>query len=183
MAVLDSYSSANQDYELKIGAYDAGNSIYPGVAQSFVPGAGGNIDLSQFFIRKEGSPTGNAVAKVYAHSGTFGTDSKPTGAALATSDNFDVSTLTGSFGIKDLIFSGANRILLSSIKCITFEYSGGDASNYVVIGMDASSPTHGGNSAILFGATWTENFRDLIFAVEGTLSVPMRRGGMFAAAI
>lgn len=185
MAVLDGYSESNHDYDLNIGALDLGNATYPGASQSFNSGLGGNIDLSKFYLAKVGSPTGNANARIYAHSGTFGSDSKPTGTALAVSDNFDVSVLTGSFTLNSLLFSGGNRINLppSTNYCATFEYSGGNSANYLLIGMDASSPTHGGNSAILIAGIWTENFRDLIFSVEGTLAVPMRRGGMFAALV
>ena len=169
----DSYSTSNQDGTGKCGANDPGNGIYPGYAQAFDSGAGGTLDLCKFYLSKTGTPTGNATAKIYAHTGTFGTDSKPTGTALATSDVLDVSTLTGSLVEKTFNFSGANRIALtaSTKYCVTIEYSGGDASNYVNVGFDENSPTHGGNMALLISGTWTENFRDAIFTVQvaGTL--------------
>ena len=59
-------------------------SDVPGTGQSFT-GNGGTLDSCVFELGKSGSPTGNAVAKIYNHTGTYGTSSKPTGAALATS--------------------------------------------------------------------------------------------------
>ncbi|MEK7112866.1 MAG: right-handed parallel beta-helix repeat-containing protein, partial [Patescibacteria group bacterium] len=88
---LDSYSEANKDnsYALRSSAGSA-----RGVAQTFDVGATTSILTSaKFHLAKVGSPTGNAVAKIYALTGSSGTTGKPTGTALAVSNNFDVSTL------------------------------------------------------------------------------------------
>ena len=82
-----------QDWHTE-GHYNALADIYaggnPAVGQSFT-GNGLILNSAEFYLKKKGSPTGNAVVKIYAHSGTYGTSSVPTGSALATSDNFDVS--------------------------------------------------------------------------------------------
>lgn len=144
------YSESNQD---------AANSLYsalPGTGQSFT-GTGTALISARFFLKKTGTPTGFAVAKVYAHSGTFGTSSIPTGTALATSVPFDVSTLTTSYALTELKFIDSNSITLTNGTnyVVTIEYSGGNVSNTLDVGRDGSSPTATGNSSTYNGTTWT----------------------------
>jgi hypothetical protein len=160
--VDDSYSETNQN------ATAALNNITKGWSQSFTA-TGGNLKSAKFYLSKSASPTGNATAKLYNHSGTYGTSSKPTGAALATSDNFDVSTLTGSLQLITFTFSGTTPPFLvpSQTYVITIEYSGGSATNIVNVGYD-STPAHGGNEANqdLGTGNWsTGGAGDLIFYV------------------
>ncbi|MAH45217.1 hypothetical protein CMI37_05275 [Candidatus Pacearchaeota archaeon] len=148
--LVDSYSEANRDGQ---GALSSANEAE--VGQSFT-GTAGYLGKVTFHIRKTGSPTGSAVAKLYAHTGVFGTSSLPTGGALATSNNFDVSTLTTSFVLRDLFFSGANRYLLvaGTKYFISIGYTGGNGSNKVEPGYDSSAPSHGGNYGYENGG-WT----------------------------
>lgn len=136
----DSWGVANQS-----NFYPLGNGINTSIGHSFTA-TGGVLDNVKFYLKKAGSPTGNAVAKIYAHSGTYGTDSAPSEAALATSTNFNVSTLTGSFVLTTFTFTGGNKIVLTegTRYIAVIEYSGGDVSNYVDVATD-SSPSHGGN--------------------------------------
>ena len=160
--VVDSYSESNydQDYNLYSGSI-------VGRGQSFT-GDGSDISKATFYLKKTGSPTGNAVAKLYAHTGTYGTNGTPTGAALATSDNFDVSTLSGSMALVDFSFSTPYTLANGTYYVITIEYSGGDGSNYVVVGHDTSSSSHGGNRCYTSdGSSWTSNTGDVIFYVYG----------------
>jgi len=148
-----------------VDSYDAGSvavidnlsatsSVWKG-GQS-ITGKTGKLSSCKFYLKKTGLPTGNAVAELYAHSGTFGTDSKPTGAVLATSDNFDVSTLTTSLALVTFNFSGVNRInLVNGTKyCIICSYGGGDGSKYLSIGGKATGGTHGGNYMEYNITTW-----------------------------
>ena len=86
--IIDSYSESNQTSTLIL---HNGNITKDG--QTFL-GDGRTLDNCKFLFKKRISPAGNAVVKIYAHSGTFGIDGVPTGSALATSENLDVSTLT-----------------------------------------------------------------------------------------
>lgn len=135
------------------------NGVTQGYAQSFT-GAAGKIVLVRFKLAKTGTLSGNATAKLYAHTGTFGSTSKPTGTALATSDNFAVNTeLSGTMTLEDFNFTGANQYVMTvGVKyCIAFEYSGGDGSNYVHFGIHDSSPSHTGNLASSFDLSgWNE---------------------------
>ena len=149
-AIIDSYSESNQNVD---NVVHGGTGPVPAWGQSFT---GNGLDLSacRFYLKKLGSPTGNAVAKLYAHSGTYGTSSIPTGSALATSNNFDVSVLSTSFQLITLFFDTPYTLANGTKYVVTFEYSGGNSSNCCKIGYDNSSPSHGGN-ACYYTTSWT----------------------------
>jgi hypothetical protein len=143
--------------------YALGDGTIVGQAQSFQNGV-----VAQYLTRvhaklkKVGSPTGTVVAKLYAHSGTYGSSSVPTGAALATSDTLDVATLTTSLLEKELGFSTQYLMAASTNYVIAFEYSGGDASNYVHVEGKAVG-THSGNRSEKTGSWAASAGTDLWF--------------------
>jgi len=89
-----------------IKSYDGSQDFNPPLSQpAYQTDAGAcfnnpsscTIDSAKFYLSKRtGSPTGNAVVKIYAITGTVGTDAKPTGGVSIVSNNFDVSTLAGT---------------------------------------------------------------------------------------
>lgn len=178
--IVDSYSESNQD---------AGYSTYfkDGLAQSFA-GDGGILNCVKWYLYKQNSPTGNAVANIYAMSGTYGSnDNIPTGSTLATSDNFDVSTLTGSYQLITFNFNGVNKITLTNGTkyVLTIEYPN-NAINYIVAGFDNSTPVHGGNLSTLQSGTWTAGSKDFVFYVYkddvgGTAVKDIIQSGIIAA--
>jgi hypothetical protein len=134
----------------------------PAVGQSFT-GAGTYLVYALFKINKVGSPTGSAYAKLYAHSGTYGSTSVPTGSPLAVSNAVDVSTINISF---DTLFTFPAPYLLANgtYYVITLEYNGGDVNNYLSVYFNNSS-VHGGNYSELAGSwTYTSTY-DLYFRV------------------
>jgi hypothetical protein len=169
--LLDSYSETYQDIVSNIYA---GYTPYYG--QSFTNTYASTLDSCKFYIQKYGSPTGNANAILYAHTGTYGTNGKPTGLQIAISDNFDVSTLTTSLQLITFTFSGINRASLSAAThyCIELKYDSGDSSNCVQIGGDSSTPSALGNGNYSGdGATWTAiSGTDYCFYVYGILTTP-----------
>jgi len=165
--VRNTNASSNEDSNANGGSTYNLNNTNTGFGQSFT--GGGNVLTNVVLnLKKSNSPTGTAYVKIYAHSGTFGTSSVPTGAALATSEGLDVSTLTGSFVATKFDFLGAaNQITLTNaVKyVVTIEYSNGDATNTVDVEYDASN-NHGGNSCTYTGS-WTANSgTDLEFYVR-----------------
>jgi hypothetical protein len=131
------------------------SSTLTGISQSFV-GTGtfiGKLWLTTGSARfvVSGSPTGNVVAKIYAHSGTFGTSSIPTGSAIAISDAVPAATCTGEF-----VFPVPSQIgLVNGTNYVwTVEYTDGTVGNTIAITIDNAS-THPGNSATLTSGTWT----------------------------
>lgn len=153
---IDSHSESN--YADDVVLYGS----FGGWGQSFTATAS-TLKTCKFYLKKLGSPTGNAVAKVYAISGVSGSTATPTGSPLAVSDNFDVSTLTTSYGLKTFSFSGDNQISLSGDYCVTIEYSGGDVSNHVLVGV-GTDQSDDGNGARLT-TVWNVSTLDVCFYV------------------
>lgn len=144
---IDSYSESNQNNFTQLGS-----ASYTEAGNSFT-GDGNKLDSAVFFLRKTGSPTGNATAILYAITGTPGTDATPTGAALATSDNFNVSTLTGTFALTTFTFSGANRVTLTNGThyFVVCAFNNTATPNLVEIGSGNSGMPGTENSARKFG--------------------------------
>lgn len=151
------YDAANQDATTPL------NNTNTAVGQSFT-GNGKKLVSASFMLSKTASPTGTAVAKLYAHTGTYGTSSIPTGPVLATSKTVDVSTLTGTLTLTAFNFGVGERPVLvdTTNYVIVVEYTAGTAVNYVNVGTDTSTPSHPGNFSI-YAASWS--------AVAGTDAV------------
>lgn len=162
--IMDSFIITNY-LNISISVYSTSNNA---VGQSFT-GDGGTLASAKFYLSKLGSPTGNMVAKIYAHSGTFGTSSVPTGTALATSDAVDITTLTTTRTWTEFTFSGAEKITLSNNVhyIVVVEYTGGNSSNKLNVGAtnDFEYGTHDGNESIYFSSNWTYGDVDVYFYV------------------
>lgn len=159
--LLDSYSESNASGEAQLSDLQSGSLFM--VGQSFT-GDGGTLATAKFYIKKGGSPTGNANAHIYAHSGTYGTSSVATGSPLATSDNFDVSTLTTSYQLIEFTFSGANKITLTNgtYYVIVLQYDDGlIETNYVSLAYDYTSSTHSGNLCANYSVNGWVNYSTL----------------------
>lgn len=171
--LVDIYSESNADSGE--GSLQFGGTLKLG--QSFV-GNGRTLDSAKFYIRKAGSPPGNVVVEIFAHSGTFGSSSVGTGSPLATSDAIVATTLPSSLSLVEFTFSGANRITLENgthyVVTISYSDAGSSGSNNIRVVWDESSPTHAGNFIYYSeGTSWGANSgRDLPFYVyiDSTLS-------------
>lgn len=158
-SLIDSYSETNQDSNKGLTAATTG------VAQSFTTSSSAPVVSATFYLKKSGSPTGTATAKVYATSSGV-----PIGAALANSDTFDVTTLSTSFALISFNFTGANIVSLvsSTTYAIAVETSGTSLGNTVDVGDDNSSATHAGISSTLsggsYGAFGTPDFCFYVYA-------------------
>lgn len=180
VTTLDFYSESNKDNQDSLSS-SALN--FTDVGQAFNSPVDAILTSCQFYLSRGNSsslPTGNAVAKLWSMTGVMGTNALPTGSAIATSDNFDVSTLNASSGIFTLIpitFSGANQYAIQggTTYGIAIEYAGGDISNSLKIGFDNSSATHQGNKfhSSNNGSTWTLNSltQDVCFYVIGLTAI------------
>jgi len=164
--IADSYPESNVTGYIEMSDIDP--THYNGVGQS-ITGDGRTLDSIEFYLRKTGVPTGNAYAKVFAHSGVFGTSSVPTGAALATSNPIDVSTIDTNPELIKFAFSGANRIALAdgTNYVVTVEYDNGAYGvDSIGVGIDAS-PSHAGNWCWHADGSWDSNDSyDAIFYVN-----------------
>lgn len=161
--IIDSYSESNASSNSVVG--QSGNVI---VGQTFSAIAA-IIDSTVFYLRKTGIATGNCYSKIYELTGTYGTNSKPTGTAISTSDSRDVSLL--SEGLYSFSFSGSNRITLAEGHKygVSFEYGNGSLGNEVYVAIDTTSASHGGNqfNANSEGTFTTSAANDVCFYVYG----------------
>jgi len=159
--VVDSYSETNQNnHGLMKDLHPSDHASYSSAyGQSFNGSNVSRLVQVTFYLRKTGSPTGNAHVVLYNHSGVFGSSSIPGGDVLATSDNFDVSALTDTYTLYNFTFSGGEQYVMSADThyCIVYQNpeSGTiDGSNYVWLGVDTSSPTHQGNLLHYKNSAW-----------------------------
>ena len=175
-------------YESLIDSQDT----YTGVVFPIYNSSGGAIDLGQtitstvpslllysyFYLQKSGNPTGFFTAKLYEMSGTFGVNGIPTGSAIATSDNVDISQIPTSLSVIEFNFNGINRIpLLGSnhhyVIVLDVSNTTSDASNLLYVGEnDSGGGAHPGNlvyknfgSGSWDGSTYFSD--DLVFFVYG----------------
>jgi len=172
--LIDSYSEENFSNDYSVIVFHPSSTGWgSAVGQSFTCGGSYKITSAKFYLKKYGSPTGNMHAVLYAHSGTYGTSSVPTGEPLATSDDFDISLLSTSRVLETFTFTGAQQYEMSSSTkyCIIWENceSGTmDGSNHPYVGHDRSSPTHEGNLIQWLNSDWSfVNTWDCIFYVYG----------------
>lgn len=167
--LLDSYSESNKD--ASFASYEG--SVEQWCYQTFSNDSNVVLDSCKFYLSKTGSPTGNIYAYLYSHQGTYGETGGLDGDALAVSDAINVTTLSSSFSLQTFTFSGANRVGLTpgAKYCIFVTVSGGSTgvNDRMNVGLDSSSPTHGGNAGKSpNGAVYTPTSEfDLTFYVYG----------------
>lgn len=168
-SIIDSYSEINQNSTntLSVGFFEAGQTF--NVADDTI------LSKATFYIKKSSTPTGNAYAKIYAITGSSGTDAVPTGAALATSDAVNVSGLTTSYALTDFTFSGANKITLSAgiQYAVSIYYDGAAGLKQLIVG-DSTTITHSGNAYTMTDAgVYSAINKDLCFYVYGNTIIPV----------
>ncbi|NTW31035.1 MAG: hypothetical protein HGB12_00095 [Bacteroidetes bacterium] len=169
--LIDSYSETNTSEDQGLNS-----TIFTRWGQSFTtPNNGTSYTLSNalFYLKKgTGSPTGTIVAKLYSHSGTYGTSSIG-GSVLATSTNSqNASALTTSYQLISFNFDNTYTMIPNTHYVILVEISGGGA-DYTMVGYDNSSPTHSGNGMyyeINTPAWAAQTNRDQPFYVYGFVS-------------
>ena len=164
VGIIDYYPTSNYN---AVSTYYYGSNTYGG--QSFSCNGKYELDSCKFYIRKYGLPAGNVYAQLYAHSGIYGSFSKPTGSPLAISGPLDISTLTETLTLKTFTFSGADRIQLTAGNkyVIVLNYSGTQS---LAIGEDQTQSHSGNKCYSVDGTTWTStSTADIIFYVYGVI--------------
>jgi hypothetical protein len=166
----------NNNIELSKGRFFIDGGTYPAASTSRVlnntvtavgtsfTGVAEKLNSVIVSLYKAVSPTGNAVVKLYAHSGTYGSSSVPTGTALATSNTFDVSALTSGQTLVKFTFSSPYTLSASTYYVIVLEYTNGDATNY--IGIMDNSTALGGNGSY-YNGSWSSESDDYYFYLIG----------------
>ncbi len=148
VVLADSYSEGYTD------AIVAVNANFPQVGQSFTAIAG-TLDSATFHLSRTDTSTGSAYALLYAHSGTFGVSSVPSGPPLATSSAVDVTSIAFPGGQQLITFHFDNTVLLTAGEkyVIVVQYSG-NVADPLWCGVDISAATHPGNFLYIEAGTW-----------------------------
>lgn len=148
--VLDSYAETNQDVESnsQVNTKHQGQNT---VSQTTYNQA--KVTSVKFYLKKTGSPTGNIVAKIYTQDGS----GLPVTQVGGNSDAVAASSVGTSYGLVEFTWSSNHPILDSGTNYgVYYDVSGCtlDGSNYIGLGCDGSSPSHGGALIYYDGANW-----------------------------
>lgn len=167
VVTIDSYSESNFTgyYWLKSGI--------PYCGQSFT-GDGRVLDSVKLYLAKSGSPVLDCYARIYSHTGTYGTSSEPD-TLLSTSGAIDASTLGTDPTLVEFTFSGENKITLAdgTYYVLVLYYNTTSTTHVVGCGADNSSPTHSGNAGYEFIPSYEPaSGVDLCFYVYGDKITP-----------
>jgi len=173
------YASSNQDSTLSLRS-DAGGTSAAG--ESFAAGATKILSTARFYLKKSGSPSGSATAKIYAVTGSSGSYT-PTGAALATSENFNVASLGGGYAMAKFQFKLTNCISLTSgtdyFVILDVSATTSSSGNTIDVGYDGTPAFATGNAATYVSPTWTAQTYDIIFDcyTDGAIILNLSGGG------
>jgi hypothetical protein len=130
-----------------------------------------NISLTsiQLYMRKVSTPTGTITAKLYAMTGTFGTNGLPTGSVLATSGTFDVSTLTTSYALYTLTFSTGYVLQAGVSYCLVIDATSVSVTGAQNVIFATGSSTRRGNTFTSTdgGSNYTAASFNLVHYING----------------
>lgn len=147
-----------------VDSYDVGDTGNKdgsvAVSQSFI-GNGSILTKVNFTLSVTFGHNSTATAYLYAHSGTYGTSSVPTGSPLATSD---IYPYIGSKGWKTLTFATPYTLVSGTQYCIVIYVSNANygKSYYAADGVSGNLATG------TLGGSWTPDAaKDLLFYVYG----------------
>ena len=140
---IASYGETNYNTYYQIDATNPDTYLMGEVFNNIVADT---LNGCKFYLFKSGTPTGNIHAALYAVTGTYGSDAALTGSALATSDAFDVSTLTGSPQLISFSFSGYS-LAANTNYAIVVDTTGStsNSSNCINIGVGGNGYGYSGN--------------------------------------
>jgi len=165
------YNTANNAYGSDFTLY---TGTYIKMAQSFKPT--NNITLTAITLSMYEAGTSadrQLIIEIYEHTGTYGSNSLPTGTPLATSDIMQVEGYISVYPQTNLFtFNTTNQIELIENTPYVFVlslYAGTWTSTHKLIVQTETSVDYAGNAGY-YQTSWTaSNTRDLIFAVIGEL--------------
>lgn len=171
------YVIAGEEYPITNYSADISiNNTLDSVYQSFT-GQGSPLKAIELPLEKVGAPAGSMTLVIKAHSGVYGTSSEPTGAALATAVSLVADDeLDDHYHIVEFMFDGSFTPANGTTYVWELQYSTGTATDYVNVGVDDTTPTHGGNFGTYDGATYTPvSGTDSIFnVIEGREDIRLR---------
>jgi hypothetical protein len=167
--VVDSYTEVNQ-YTYASADWNPYNG------QSFTASISCKLTSCTFYaFNYGGGGIGNIYAQIYAHSGTYGTSSLPTGSPLATSDVVDGGSWSSNVAWRTFTFSGVNQINLTSgtYYVIVMYYAGPSTccSHCFAMDIKTNGSASGNGCTSNNGTSWSviNNNKDFDFYVYGII--------------
>jgi hypothetical protein len=145
--VIDSYPESNSSdgYACRDGG------TCERVGQAITLSSAVTITKISLYLQRVGSPAGNANVRLASVTGTV-----------------VMSTISDTVSLVDFTFSTPYSASTGDIA-FSIVPSGGDASNYISVKHDSSTPSHGGNLFIFNGSSWVaQSGQDLIFYLYGS---------------
>jgi hypothetical protein len=172
--IVDSYSESNQDEVTSIFAvHPSSGTGHSAKGQTFT-GNEQNLYSCKFYLKKYTGSPGNLIARLYAHTGTWGSTGIPTGSPLDSSNLIAASGLSGTLTLVEFTGFSGYTLVNGTKYCIVLEAYNGtwDLSNYIHVGEDITSPTHGGNFIYYSSSAWLGiGLYDICFYVYGITPV------------
>ena len=167
ISLIDSYGTGNRDTFIGMTDTHPSAGEISAVGQSFTtPPYLLNLTSVKFHLSdNSGAPDGTVTAAIYAHTGTYGTSSVPTGLALATSNAIAATTITAGYVLYEFTFTGG--ILLNRSTPYCFAVYRDNSNEQVNVGTDSSAPSHSGNTFQYNAGAWGAIARDTIFYIYG----------------
>jgi len=165
--IIDSYL-INDDGQLAI------NGVGEGYGQAFANVNQHVLCAAKFLLLYTIAQNFSWVANLYACTGTPGSNGKPTGAALATSDTHDGSELALTKAWITHTFAAPYTLLGNTNYCIVVEITAYTSGN-LAVRRDATTLAHAGNACYNVGAGWFASpTRDCLFEIdEEAIKIPV----------
>ena len=138
-------------------------------SESFKPDQTVSLSSISFYLRRQYNPSGNIYAKLYSHTGVYGTSSKP-GALLATSNPIDIMTISSTTAqVMNFTFPAGQNYLMQEDSPYTavIEFTGGNSTNYLFRSYSSIYQIHLGNQAYYVSSWTAQATSDTIFYVYG----------------
>lgn len=169
---IENYSEENRDQKdpLKEVHPATGVGILSAIGQTFTTPMYIRYKLCKvkFYLARKWNPVGKLVARLYAHTGTYGSTGKPDdnpvdSNILAESDPVNFSSVPNGvinppYHLIEFTFPEAEQYIMKKnthyciavvVKSATLLNGGGQ---HMIVGLDQSSPTHDGNTFWYQGA-------------------------------
>lgn len=146
-----------------------------GKGQAFLA-TGNKILGGSFHLQKSGSPTGTIYFRLYAGTGTLGTNANVSGSALAEA-TVDASTLPTSTGEIKFFFSSAVDVTDGGLYVLTCEFVTSNDSNHIVIAQ-TSDTTGNAVSQNKTTSAWTSTSVDYAMSVRFGTIMPVSSGNI-----
>lgn len=147
--------------------------------QSFT-GDGSVLDTASFKLRTLNASAGVMTARIYAHSGVFGTSSTPTGAPLATSDTVSYTAIPATADYVPFRFTGVNAIILAAATNYVAVIEIAGSVGTISITQDSTSGAGHPGNLVFWNGAWNDfsGARDLAFIIATSLvPTPLVTGG------